>query len=232
MAARIFTGLLLLLVAAPLTRSADIEGAVIIRHKLTKRKVTASVSSYQRGMAVEPGAPDVTDPLAFERAHVAIYLEGQAVGKPTTATIEQNHRQFLPDMLVISAGSTVSFPNLDPIFHNVFSLSQPKTFDLGNYPKDQTRKVTFPKPGIVFVNCRQHPNMTATIVITPNQWNTTADADGRFTLTNVRAGSYQIVAWHKAAGFFRQTIEVDENHGTSVRFVIPIDENGMAISQR
>src|SRR5437763_12132243 len=203
---RIFTGMLMALAGPALVRAADIEGTVIIRHKLTKRKVTPSVIAYERGVAVEPGPSDGGDPLAFERAHVAVYLDGPLASKPVTATIEQNHRQFLPDMLVISAGSTVSFPNLDPIFHNVFSLSQPKTFDLGNYPKDQTRRVTFPKPGIVFVNCRLHPNMTATIVVSPNQWNTKADAAGRFTLANVSPGSYHIVAWHKKAGFFGQMI--------------------------
>ena len=218
-------------VLAPL-RAADIEGAVVIRHNLTKRKVTVSATAYQRGVAVEPGSVEVSDPLAFERVHVAIYLEGPGAGKPITATMDQDHRRFLPDMLVIPAGSTVSFPNLDPIFHNVFSLSKPKTFDLGNYSKDQTRKVTFPKPGIVFVNCRLHPNMTATIVVTPNQWNATADAAGRFKLSSVPPGSYQIVAWHKTAGFFRQTIDVGEDQTAGVRFVIPIDENGVAISQR
>jgi plastocyanin len=229
---RIVTAILLALAFSGLTQAADVEGTVIIRHKLTKRKVTISAMSYQRGIAVAPGSREVADPLAFERSHVAIYLEGQLPGQAITATMEQTHRQFLPDLVVIPAGSTVSFPNLDPIFHNVFSLSGPKTFDLGNYAKDQTRKVVFPKPGIVFVNCRLHPNMTAAIVVTPNQWNTKSDGEGHFTLANVPAGTYQIVAWHKTAGFFRQTVEVGENQGASVRFIIPIDENGMAISQR
>jgi plastocyanin len=232
MGLRIFTGFLIALAGPALVRAGDIEGTVVIQRKLTKRKVTASVTAYDRGVAVELGAARENDPLEFERAHVVIYLEGQLPSKPITETMEQNHRQFLPDILVISAGSTVSFPNLDPIFHNVFSLSKPKTFDLGNYPKDQTRRVIFPKPGIVFVNCRLHPNMTAAIVVSPNQWNTKADAAGRFMLTNVPPGSYKIVAWHKAAGFFSQRVDVAETHGVAVRFIIPIDENGVAVSQR
>jgi hypothetical protein len=136
-------------------------------------------------------------------------------------------------MVVIQAGSKVSFPNNDPIFHNVFSLSGPKTFDLGNYPKGDTRVVTFPEPGIVYVNCHLHPNMAATIVVAPNRWNTRADRDGRFELADVPAGKYTIVAWHKAAGFLRQSIVVEPDRDENVEFLIPIDENGHALeSQR
>src|SRR6266478_2542793 len=98
--------------------------------------------------------PDpVNDAMAVERARVVVYVEGIVPGSPRTGTIEQRNRQFLPEILVLPIGSTVSFPNMDPIFHNVFSLSKPRTFDLGNYPKNHTRTVTFTKPGIVFVNC-------------------------------------------------------------------------------
>jgi hypothetical protein len=108
----------------------------------------------------------------------------------------------------------------------VFSLSKPKTFDLGNYPKGHTRTVDFAKPGIVFVNCHLHPNMTAAIVIAPNQWCTKADAAGRFTLADVPPGSYTIVAWHRAAGFVRQTVKVYKDHASPVEFIIPLDEAG------
>jgi len=81
--------------------------------------------------------------------------------------VAQLDRRFSPDLLVISAGSTVSFPNMDPIFHNIFSLSKAKSFDLGSYDQGQNRKVMFPKAGIVDVYCHLHPNMEATIVVTP-----------------------------------------------------------------
>ena len=107
-------------------------------------------------------------------------------------------------------------------------MSKPKTFDLGNYPKDQTRTVTFRKPGVVFVNCRLHPNMTAAIVVSPNQWSTKADAGGRFLLSDVPPGSYTLVAWHRAAGFFRQNILAAKDHPTTVEFMIPLDAAGDA----
>ena len=207
-------------------RAADIEDTIIIKRRLTKRRVTAPVGAYQRGVNVElPSGPE-GDFLAFERARVVVYLEGQLPSHPITATLEQKDRQFGTDTLVVPVGSTVSFPNRDPIFHNVFSLSKPKTFDLGNYPKDHTRTVSFSKPGIVFVNCHLHPNMAAAIVISPNQWSVKADASGHFVLTGVPPGNYTIVAWHRAAGFFRQRVRVAQDQASTVEFTIPLDENG------
>ncbi|MEX2260421.1 MAG: carboxypeptidase regulatory-like domain-containing protein [Bryobacteraceae bacterium] len=228
MATRLFSAIFITLAGLAPIRAADIEGMIVVKHKLTKPKVTASASSYARGAAVELGSGGQEDPLAFERTRVAIYLEGDLPSKPVAATMEQKNRQFLPDTVVIPAGSTVSFPNLDAIFHNVFSLSKPKTFDLGNYSRDHTRTVTFPKPGIVFVHCHLHPNMAAAIVVSPNGWNAKADAAGRFTLRSVPQGRYTVVAWHKAAGFFRQTVQVRENRGATVEFLIPLDEDGIA----
>jgi len=137
--------------------------------------------------------------------------------------LNQQDRRFSPDLVVIPAGSSVSFGNLDPIFHNVFSLSKAKSFDLGNYPKDQSRIVTFPKAGIVFVDCHLHPNMSAAIVVTPNRWSTKADASGHFVLSGLGPGTYTIVAWHRAAGFFRKTVRVTEGGVENVEFIIPLD---------
>jgi plastocyanin len=212
-----------------LTRAGDIEGTVVVKHTLTKRKVTAAAGQYDRGASVQLGSTEGEDRLAFERTHVVIYLEGQLPSEPVAAAIEQKDRQFLPDLLVIPAGSSVSFPNDDPIFHNVFSLSKPKSFDLGNYPKGQTRLVTFLKPGIVFVNCRLHPNMTAAIVVSPNRWNTIADASGSFSLHGVPPGAYTIVAWHKTAGFFREKVDLTPDRGATVQFSIPLSEDGTVI---
>jgi plastocyanin len=223
---------------APL-KAVNIDGTVVIRKKLTRRRVTAQVPLYQRGTAVELGADPEQDPLAFERSRVAIYLEGQfpeehgasdALMAPAApAKMEQTNRQFVPETLVIQAGSKVSFPNLDPIFHNVFSLSGAKSFDLGNYPKGDTRVVTFSEPGVVYVNCHLHSNMTGTIVVTPNRWHTKADRDGRFELQDVPEGKYTIVAWHKAAGYFRQTVTVAAVM-EPIEFLIPVDDQGRTLA--
>ncbi len=197
-------------------------GTILIKRKLTKRSVTAAVSIYQRGTVVGLETDSAADPLDFERSHVVIWVEGDGPSPPCGAELRQSGRRFVPDLVVISAGSSVSFPNFDPIFHNVFSLSSIKSFDLGNYPKDESRSVSFPKPGIVYVNCHLHPNMAAAIIIAPNQWFTKADPAGNFRIPDLPPGNYTVVAWHKTAGYFRKTIQVLPGTGALVSFFIPL----------
>ncbi len=212
------------ILAATCLSASDIEGTIVVHRRLSKKKVTAPASAYTRGASVELKSENAPDPLAFERSRVVIYVEGNLpAGAPISTEMKQLGRQFLPDTLVIPAGSTVSFPNMDPIFHNVFSLSKPKSFDLGNYPKNQTRTVTFSKPGVVFTHCRLHPNMAAAIVVTPNNFAAQADEAGKFSLKQLPPGSYTIVAWHKTAGFFRQSVQVTEGRNLSLQFLIPLD---------
>jgi hypothetical protein len=213
------------LVCAASLLAQNITGTILIRKKLTKRSVTPSVSIYQRGVAVEPGKTAGEDPLDFERSRVVVYLEGPGPSSPAMPKMEQVSRRFLPDLLAVPIGSTVSFPNMDPIFHNVFSLSKAKAFDLGNYDKGDTRTVVFSKPGVVYVNCHLHPNMAATIVVTPNQWYARSDAAGAYRIPDVPPGEYMIVAWHKAAGFFRKAVTLEPGRNAVVDFFIPIGDD-------
>jgi hypothetical protein len=128
-------------------------------------------------------------------------------------------------MVVIPVGSSVSFPNFDPIFHNVFSLSKAKSFDLGNYPKGQTRAVMFPAAGVVAVYCHLHSNMAATVVVTPNRWAVRADANGAFDLKDIPPGTYTVVAWHKTAGTFRKAVTIGERGDVEISFTLPYVES-------
>jgi plastocyanin len=205
--------------------AADVRGTITIERKLTPRNVTPAAGLYQRGSAVALRPDSGENPLDYERSHVVVYLEGERPApEPLTAVMEQQNRRFSPDLLVVPAGSAVSFPNFDPIFHNVFSLSKPKSFDLGNYPKGQTRMVTFSKPGLVSVYCHLHPNMAGTILVSPNQWAARADASGRFVLPNVPPGKYSVVAWHKTGGTFRKTIDVTAGRDSEITFFVPLPE--------
>ena len=226
MVGRVLRSVLLILTVGAFLRANDIDGTIVVQHKLTKRKVTAPADLYQRGAAVKLGADREQDPLDYERSHVVVYVEGDLPSSPITAELPQEDRRFTPDLVVVPAGSTVSFPNMDPIFHNVFSLSKAKSFDLGNYPQGKTRTVVFPKPGIVFVDCHLHPNMSAVIVVTPNRWSTKADASGRFVLPDLPPGTYTVVAWHKTAGFFRKSVRVTDAGNAAVEFLIPLAEDG------
>src|ERR1041385_6527595 len=221
---RVTRSFVAMLLAAALANAADISGTVVIQRRLTKPKVTVPLTAYSRGTAVNVNTDAASDPLSAERARVVIYVEGAGRPEPRTGVLEQRNRQFLPELSVLPVGSTVSFPNLDPIFHNVFSLSKPRTFDLGNYPKNHTRTVTFTKTGVVFVNCHLHPNMAAAIVITPNEWGTKTDSEGHFTLSGLPSGTYTVTAWHRAAGYFHQTVRVAGEATIPVTFVIPMPD--------
>jgi plastocyanin len=218
--------LAVLLAFASGAKAQSISGVIDIERTLTKKSVTSTIPLYQRGAVARLGGKSVGDPLDYERSHVVIYLEGvdtqaAATHSSPAFSMPQLNRQFSTDLLVIPVGATVSFPNLDPIFHNIFSLSKPKTFDLGSYDKGETRKVTFPKPGVVYVYCHLHPNMEGTIFITPNGWYTQADASGRYTIKDVPPGRYTLVAWHKKVGFFRKTVVIEDGHEAVTNFVLP-----------
>jgi len=204
----------------------EISGLITINRKLTKPSVTASVSMYQRGPAVGLGKDSAEDPIAFERSRVIVYLEGPlpagGAAHRGVFRMDQVNRRFSPDLLVVPVGATVSFPNMDPIFHNIFSLSKAKEFDLGSYDKGDSRSVTFTKPGVVSVFCHLHPNMEGTIVVAPSQYFAHVESSGAYRLPPVPPGEYTVVAWHKAAGFFRKQILVSPGHGATADFLIPL----------
>lgn len=229
-------GLCAFVLFAASAASQDVTGTILIKKRLTKRSVTAAVSVYQRGTTVELGRNSAGDPIAFEQSRVVVYLEGAAPANQdaaaVTGEVQQLDRRFVPDLVVVPVGSTVSFPNMDPIFHNVYSLSKPKSFDLGSYDKGQTRRVVFPKPGIVEVYCHLHPNMAATVLVTPNRWYARPDKDGQYRIPNVPPGQYTVVAWHKSAGFFRKTITVDAAHDATASFFIPLGADSKDDAQK
>lgn len=203
-----------------------LSGTIRIYKPLTKRSITASVPIYQRGPTVRLGEAGDEDPLDFERSHVLVYLEGSLAASGiesygVNATVRQEGRQFAPDLVIIPAGGTVSFPNMDPIFHNVFSLSPAKSFDLGSYDRGDARRVTFAKPGIESVYCHLHPNMSATIFVAPNRWYAQSDREGHFHIRDVPPGSYTVVAWHKAIGSFRQPVRIEAGRDANVTFTLP-----------
>lgn len=223
------------LAAAVGASAQDITGTILIKKRLTKPSVTPSISVYQRGTAVKLGNDAAGDPIAYEESRVVIYLEGALPadeGSASQVQVEQVDRRFVPDLVVVPAGSQVSFPNMDPIFHNVYSLSKAKSFDLGSYDKGETRKVLFSKPGIVDVYCHLHPNMAATVVVTPNRFFAKPDHAGQFKIDGVPPGTYTLVAWHKTAGFFRKQIVIEPGHGAIADFFIPVDSEPRQDAQK
>jgi plastocyanin len=113
--------------------------------------------------------------------------------RPIRATLRQKNKTFHPSVLAIPVGSTVDFPNEDPIFHNVFSLSGPQPFDLGLYRAGAARSRTFTTAAAYRVFCNIHPQMTALIVVVPTPYVTVAGQDGRYVL-DLPPGRYRLTA--------------------------------------
>ena len=116
----------------------------------------------------------------------------------TQKELKQKDAMFRPHILPVSVGTKVGWPNEDDIFHNVFSMSEPKEFDLGLYKKGEANKVIeFDKPGRVDVFCSIHSQMHCVVLVVENPFFTVTDAKGRFTLADVPPGTYRLKAWHE-----------------------------------
>ena len=119
---------------------------------------------------------------------------------PKHVVLEQRNREFLPHVMAISVGSTVAFPNFDPVFHNVFSTSPAAPFDLGLYKSNEAREFTFPKEGIVRLGCNLHANMSAFIAVVAAPAYVVTDGDGHFAFKRLPPGRYKLKAWSERSG--------------------------------
>ncbi|MGA9529069.1 MAG: hypothetical protein WBS24_13230 [Terriglobales bacterium] len=118
----------------------------------------------------------------------------------TNARLVQKNKKFEPHLLVVPAGSTVEFPNRDPFFHNVFSLFEGKRFDLGLYEAGTSRTVRFDRPGISYIFCNIHPEMSAVIITMSTPLYATANSDGQVSIVNVAYGRYMLHIWSESMG--------------------------------
>ena len=120
--------------------------------------------------------------------------------KTPKATMDQREIKFIPRVLPVLAGTTVSFPNNDETWHNVFSKSEAKPFDLGLYPAGETRSVTFDKAGVARILCNVHPNMEAFIVVKSHPYFAAPDKRGNYRINAVPLGQYRLEVWHPDLG--------------------------------
>lgn len=148
---------------------------------------------------------------------------------PRREVMKQKDRHFTPHVLTIPVGSSVDFPNLDPIYHNAFSNFSGQPFDTALYPPGTSKAQTFRTPGIVRVFCQIHPTMSAIIAVVPTPWYATTPASGRFTIPNVPAGEYDLHIFHERAlpenlNRLQRTITVGEDGATLP--LISVSETG------
>ena len=138
------------------------------------------------------------DPV--DRRTAVVYLDAgvrQAFeAMPTRrARMDQRREQFSPHVLAVTAGTVIDFPNNDLLFHNVMSLAPGNAFNLGRYPKGQSRSVRFDTPGIVPIICDIHAHMSAYVLVFSHPFFSVTDRQGRYALTNVPAGTHTVKVW-------------------------------------
>ncbi len=122
-----------------------------------------------------------------------------ALPSPKPARMLQKDKHFLPHVLPIQVGAAVEFPNLDPIFHNAFSVFSGQPFDLGLYPPNKSKTVRFTHEGVVQVFCNIHPTMSAVILVLHTPFFAVTNVHGEFEIAGVPPGRYRLRFYHERA---------------------------------
>jgi plastocyanin len=225
--ARLVRGLLMAFIAAmavavPLGQegTGSVSGLVTLTSRVRGTALPSNVYT-PRAIHQHDAAP------APELKNVVVYLKNvkyAGVLAPTHEAIRQEHETFLPHVLAVTRGSTVDFPNDDPFFHDVFSLSSAATFDLGHYPPGQSRSQKFAKAGLVKIYCHIHSQMSASILVLDHPYFAIPNLDGTFTLPNVPAGHYTIVGWHERIGERTASVDVEPGKTAAVNLSLPVED--------
>lgn len=207
------------------TATGNIHGAVKITRKLSSQRMRFRLYP---GFKPQP-PPDPSGHRSDEWQNIVVYLKSASPMAPPPGggdelQIKQEGETFLPHVLPVVKGSSVAFPNNDPIFHNVFSLSAASTFDLGRYPKGSSKSVVFDQAGIVPVFCHLHSNMSAIILVLDNPYFAVPGPEGNYQIRNIPAGSYTLVAWHERSEPVEQGVEVVSGQDVGIDLTVPIDD--------
>jgi plastocyanin len=185
-----------------------------IRGRVEIRRTTPAVE--RRPNVNDLGMHTAHEPSDQRRS--VVYLESAPALafpdiEPQRASMDQRNETFVPHVLAVTVGTTVDFPNSDRVYHNVFSLSNPKRFDLGRYPVGRSRSVRFDRPGIVRVFCEIHSHMSAFILVFNHRYFAVTGADGRYEISRVPTGRYTLVAWNEGLIRESRAIVVAEDAG-------------------
>ena len=159
-------------------------------------------------------------------ADIYVYVEN-VKGAPAhgkSIEIKQENKQFSPRLAVVQTGTSVVFPNMDAIYHNVFSSSPRNSFDLGSYRAgDKARSVTLTAPGVVEIFCNMHQKMSANVLVVPSPLYTKVRPDGSFRIENVPVGVRRIVAWSPGTHAIQQRVDLGPA-GAEVRLALEREE--------
>jgi plastocyanin len=203
-----------------MAQSGTLEGQVLLSPRISARRPRFRLYT-EYGQAATVTAPPDTN----EMANVIIYLDSAAFNgsAPDSAPeMRQVNETFKPHVLAIVAGSSVDFPNEDPFFHNVFSLSRPKSFDLGRYPQGSSKRIRFDREGVVPVFCHIHSDMSGIVFVAPNRFFISPGVQGSYRLEGIPPGTYRITAWHERAKPVKATVRIEPGKTSRLDFNIPI----------
>lgn len=212
---------LLLFECIPLS-AGDVVGKVTLQKPVDEESVIISRALIRRyaGKHDNHGTSD-----GKKSEEVVVFVEDAAMPPgyrpPTDAKLDQVDQTFIPHVLPVVVGTKVEFPNNDTVYHNVFSFSGIRTFDLGRYPTGKSKSVTFDKPGVVKVYCDIHPHMSAFILVLKNPYFAKCDESGRFVIKNVPAGRYKLNVWYGRLPDERVEITVPESGRVEVDLTFP-----------
>jgi plastocyanin len=215
-------GTLAVVMAAALAATAGGAANGAIRGRVELRHPPADLAP--RPNAVDVAMPPPSDTGDRRRSVVFLETAPRAAFEQrddVRPKMDQRNETFVPHVLAIVAGTTVDFPNSDRIYHNVFSLSRTRSFDLGRYAAGRSKSVRFDRPGIVRVFCEIHSHMSGFILVFAHRYFAVTDDDGRFRLENVPPGTYTLVAWNESVPQTTRRVVVPESGGdVEANFVI------------
>lgn len=184
----------------------DITG--IVTYAPPAQTTPVMLSPYARNSYRPP--PSETRGLSDET--IVVYLEGHTA-LPAGATdsvpvVDQREISIQPHVMSVVVGSTVEFLNSDSVYHNLFSLSRAKQFNLGRYPRGQSRRVRFDRAGEVEIFCDIHTEMNGVLLVLPNPYFTSVDREGRYRIKDVPPGTYQVRVWREKSPGAAATVTV------------------------
>jgi plastocyanin len=209
-----------LVLAAPASvRPASSPQAAAIRGRV---EVGRPLSSSRPASHDPADAEHGLTPEVYRQAVVYLDPPPERLQRPVEvrARMDQRGQRFIPHLLAIAAGTFVDFPNDDHIFHNVFSLSKAKRFDLGRYAAGRSKAVRFDQPGIVRVFCEIHSHMNAFILVFDHRYFAVTDEEGRFRLDRVPPGTYRVTAWYEGVAQQTRTVLVPPSGDVDVTFTL------------